>query len=273
MKLFLHIFLLLSLFSLISCVSLSKVDPTLLFLKGDAVDIVILLKDQINIHELSKKALSSDEKASIIFDSLVELSKKSQERLISFLLQHSITNFQSFYITNSVFVDRFPVKLLKSLISYFSGEEIAMIFVNQPFRVPLDTPPELPIQSPFPLKDSDYKQIPESIKKIYHNDEYSDEKFEAEWNIRQIKADQLHARGITGKGILVANADTGFKWDHPNLIRNYNGYRENGSHIHDYSWFDALHDEIDDPPNLCGYSVPKPVFLQSLVIIHQYMLF
>jgi hypothetical protein len=58
-----------------------------------------------------------------------------------------------------------------------------------------------------------------------------------EWNIATIRAPEVWAKGITGKGIVVAGADTGVDWTHPALQSKYRGW--NGSAAqHDYNWFD-----------------------------------
>ncbi len=58
-----------------------------------------------------------------------------------------------------------------------------------------------------------------------------------EWNITAIRAPEAWAQGVTGKGIVVAGADTGVDWTHPTLQSKYRGW--NGSAAqHDYNWFD-----------------------------------
>jgi subtilisin family serine protease len=47
--------------------------------------------------------------------------------------------------------------------------------------------------------------------------------------------------GITGKGVVVAGADTGVDWLHPALINTYRGYSGEGETAdHNYNWFDTV---------------------------------
>jgi subtilisin family serine protease len=66
-----------------------------------------------------------------------------------------------------------------------------------------------------------------------------------EWNVSAVGAPQVWARGDTGKGIVVAGADTGVDWTHPALQSNYRGW-EGGQAQHDYNWYDPW-DGTDTP--------------------------
>jgi subtilisin family serine protease len=58
-----------------------------------------------------------------------------------------------------------------------------------------------------------------------------------EWNIAAVQAPEVWAKGVTGKGIVVAGADTGADWTHPALQSKYRGW-SGGVAQHDYNWFD-----------------------------------
>lgn len=60
------------------------------------------------------------------------------------------------------------------------------------------------------------------------------------WGIQKIRAPLAWAAGVTGQGVVVAGADTGYDWDHPALKPAYRGW--NGSNAdHNYNWHDAIH--------------------------------
>jgi serine protease AprX len=74
-------------------------------------------------------------------------------------------------------------------------------------------------------------------------------------NLTLVGAPELWARGITGQGIVIGVADTGFQWDHPALKNRYRGW-DGVAASHDYNWHDAIHDAA--PTNACGSDVPAP---------------
>ncbi len=59
--------------------------------------------------------------------------------------------------------------------------------------------------------------------------------------------------GFTGQGIIVADGDTGFRWDHNAIKPHYRGW--NGSTAsHDYNWHDSVH----SGGGVCGPNSPQP---------------
>jgi subtilisin family serine protease len=59
------------------------------------------------------------------------------------------------------------------------------------------------------------------------------------WNIRNVKADQVWRElGVLGQGVVVANIDSGVRYDHPALIANYRGNLGSESFDHNYNWVD-----------------------------------
>jgi serine protease AprX len=79
-----------------------------------------------------------------------------------------------------------------------------------------------------------------------------------EWNVQRIGAAALWALGVTGEGLVYANADTGVRWDAPALKRQYRGW-DGTTANHAYSWWDAVHTDLDgDGVNSCGFSVRAP---------------
>ncbi len=59
-----------------------------------------------------------------------------------------------------------------------------------------------------------------------------------EWGVQRVNAPAAWARGYTGQGIVIANLDTGVRWDHTALKPRYRGW--NGATVdHNGNWFDA----------------------------------
>jgi len=69
-----------------------------------------------------------------------------------------------------------------------------------------------------------------------------------EWGVQNIRADDVWSTfGVRGRGIVVANVDTGVQYNHPALSRQYRGRRPSGIN-HNYNWW--------DPSNICAGDVP-----------------
>lgn len=61
-----------------------------------------------------------------------------------------------------------------------------------------------------------------------------------EWGVTKIRAPEVWALGITGQGVVIGGADTGYRWAHPALQPHYRGW--NGSTAdHNHHWHDAIH--------------------------------
>jgi subtilisin family serine protease len=70
-----------------------------------------------------------------------------------------------------------------------------------------------------------------------------------EWNISKIGADRVWGEaGIIGEGIVVANIDTGVRYDHPALVSQYRGSLGGGTFDHNYNWW--------DPSIVCPSGIP-----------------
>jgi subtilisin family serine protease len=79
-----------------------------------------------------------------------------------------------------------------------------------------------------------------------------------EWNVARINAPALWEIGVTGQGVVYANADTGVVWDHAALKSHYRGWNGTAA-THDYNWWDAVHADIDgNGTNYCGFSQAAP---------------
>lgn len=72
---------------------------------------------------------------------------------------------------------------------------------------------------------------------------------EIPWNLQMIHADKVwQETGITGKGMIIGQSDSGVQGEHPDLSTQYRG--KNGSH--DYNWFDPWYASTE-PVDLGGH--------------------
>ena len=61
-----------------------------------------------------------------------------------------------------------------------------------------------------------------------------------ETGINYTKAPLVWATGFTGQGVVIADADTGFRWDHNALKNKYRGW-DGVAANHDFNWHDSIH--------------------------------
>jgi len=70
-----------------------------------------------------------------------------------------------------------------------------------------------------------------------------------EWGVMHVHAPEVWALGYTGQGIVIADLDTGVRWDHTALKPKYRGWSViSGTVDHNYNWFDAAPDGTSPSP-------------------------
>ncbi|MBN1355380.1 S8 family serine peptidase [bacterium] len=148
------------------------------------------------------------EKGRYVFERLTETAQRTQADLLNLLSDRGVSN-TPFWIQNMILIQG-DLAVLELVAA---RDDIAEIRLNRKY----------PVLDPLEWRDA-----------------YADpEKRAVEWNISQIRADDVWADfGVTGQGIVVMDNDTGVDWDHPALISKYRGW--NGSTAdHNYNWYDA----------------------------------
>jgi subtilisin family serine protease len=60
------------------------------------------------------------------------------------------------------------------------------------------------------------------------------------WNVARVGASRVWSDfGVNGQGVTVANIDSGVRFDHPALLRQYRG-NNGGANDHNYNWYDVF---------------------------------
>jgi serine protease AprX len=170
------------------------------------------------------------EKARYVFERLTETAARSQTPLLAELDAARVPH-RSFWIVNMVQVRARPERVE----ALARRADVARIEANAPRlqRLPL---PESPIPSSGRSASSALAAGPET-------------------NIQRIGAPAVWATGVTGQGVVVAGADTGYDWTHPALKGKYRGW--NGATAdHNYNWHDAVHDAAKGNPCKSNAAAP-----------------
>jgi serine protease AprX len=194
----------------------AKVDPALnatfaQMAAGDEVEALIAVKGQADPAVLQRAEalapLDYLEKRKLWVAHLQETTGRAQAGLLQQLKSQGIRH-RSYWINNTLYVSATAPQLQ----ALAAREDVRFVHAN----------PKLAARKP--VREA---MTPMATAAI-------------EWNISKIRAPQVWASGVKGKGVTIAGEDTGYQWDHPAIKRQYRGW--NGASVnHNYNWYDATH--------------------------------
>ncbi len=143
-----------------------------------------------------------------VYDDLVNQADTSQATIRATLDRYGV-DYTPYYLANAMEVDGGP--LLRLWLN--SRPEVDRILVSPRLR-PLPEPPPM-------------------------TSDTADPPTEPQWNLTTIGAPQVwQTLGVTGKGIVIGQADSGAELSHPELTRSYRGNQSGGPAGDTYNWFD-----------------------------------
>jgi serine protease AprX len=194
-----------------------KVDRALLDrAPADPVEFLVVLSEQADLAALPPAGGKVERRRQVV-EALRRTAERTQPGVLS-LLQASGAAHHAFWIANMVWAraDRATIEALAG------RDDVARIRANPRVRARLPTPEPL---------------VPAAV----------------EWNIAKVRAPDVWALGYTGQGVVVAGADTGYRWDHAALVSKYRGW-SGATADHDYNWHDAIH----AGGGACGFDTLSP---------------
>ncbi len=206
----------------------SKIDRALLeqFQKGKNSRALIVFNKQADLSG-ANALKTKQEKGAFVFKQLRAVANQTQARVRAQLNAQGV-NYRAFYIVNAIAVENLNATLATQLATETNVARIA-------------ADPNVKFEAPLPEKKS-----AETTRGV-------------EWGITKIGADKMWNAGFRGKGIVVANQDTGVQWDHPALKNKYRGWNGKTQTVdHSYNWWDAIHSSISGGNNACGYNTLAP---------------
>lgn len=159
--------------------------------------------------ELTAAAAKDDwaERGTAVAEALQRTAEASQ-RDVRKHLDDAGTKYKAFWATNAVYVPEGSLQLAEELAAQ---TEVEALHATTSY------------DAPAPVKGEETRAAAA-----------------VEWGIANIKADAVWSQyGADGKGITIANIDTGAQYDHPALVNQYRGKKADGSFDHNYNWFDA----------------------------------
>jgi bacillopeptidase F (M6 metalloprotease family)/subtilisin family serine protease len=226
-----------------------KIDANLneLFSDDEYATYLVKLKEQTDTNAVSKAAQQkavlervtpSAAKLSTrtaVVSSLQETASRTQSTLSRYLEQEQakgqVKEFKSFFIVNAMAVT--STKAVLNQIALLP--EVERIVENKVRTLEkVDVTPETP-KSPAvekDVKEADAKASGAAAAEVKPSS--------IEWNVAQINAPEVWAKGIDGSGIVVANLDSGVDYQHPALKRKWRGLNASGQIVNpELSWYDA----------------------------------
>lgn len=197
---------------------------------GQAADFMVVLRNQANLAPLASSALQATPRVVEAYRSLRLAADASQPAVEAYLKRYG-ASYRAYWILNMLVVHG-----RQELVSLLAARpDVLYIEADTPFKVNLETPETIPQAPGLPAPTA----APQP-------------------GLVDVHAPDLWARGITGQGIVYANADTGVQWDHPALKGQYRGW-DGAQADHNYNWWDAIH-AIDNwaTSNVCGFDLKVP---------------
>jgi serine protease AprX len=191
---------------------------------GQQAEFIVVLADQADLSGAAMLRAKID-KGRFVRDTLWNKAQTTQGPILQWLRARGIEH-RSFYIVNALWVkgDRAVAESLTARL------DVARVEGNP--RIQNFPQGHAAILSPS------QPNSPETV----------------EPGIDYTHAPQVWALGFTGQGIVVAGADTGFRWTHNAIKPHYRGW-DGVTADHDYNWHDSIHNSSGNP---CGNDSPFP---------------
>jgi len=199
-----------------------------LSLHNGKADILIMLTNTGDLHKLNTNGMDWDTIGEVVVSHKMNVAFTQQIELLS-LIQKRDLQYTQYWVTNCIVVSQVPEDFIREIAE---RNDVMLIISNREFKVPL-----FPEETELNLIDKHQNNT-------------------VEWNVKWVKADKAWEQGYTGKGFVVANADTGIMYNHKALVSNYRGTKGNDMFDHNYNWFDGLRNFTNCGRCPCKGTVP-----------------
>ena len=179
---------------------------------GKEAEFMVILSDQADL--TGADAFSTkDEKGRYVRDVLWEKAETTQGPVLNWLRDQNAEH-RSFYIVNMIWVK--------------GSRALALSLAARPDVLRVEGNPQIRnLPDPLPAGDVTDSPMPNTPAAI-------------EPGINHTRAPLVWATGFTGQGVVVAGADTGYRWTHTALKGKYRGW-DGVTANHDYNWHDSIH--------------------------------
>jgi serine protease AprX len=177
---------------------------------GRKAEFLVVLADQADLTE-ARRGRNKHERRRRVRDALWNKAQQTQQPILQWLRQHNVQH-RPFYIVNAIWVKTDA----GTAATLAARPDVLRVEGNPQVRNPVD-----PILSPSAPASTDQTAATEQGVFYSH-------------------APDVWSLGYTGQGVVIAGADTGYRWTHSALKDQYRGW--NGlTANHDYNWHDSIH--------------------------------
>ena len=201
---------------------MAKVAPRVLSATSDgkSTPVVIMLADQADV-SAAYSMKDQDARGWYVYNTLTEHAARTQVGLQEFLKSQGVS-YRSFWAANML-VASADRELIDALAA---RADVARVDSNLPTRW---------IETPEVAKFGVGAESPNAPTAV-------------EPGVNNVNAPAVWALGFIGQGIVVANQDTGMRWDHNALKAKYRGWH-GAVADHNFNWHDSIH---NDTGSSCG---------------------
>jgi serine protease AprX len=204
--------------------ALTKIAPWVLERTADneQAEFLVVLSDQADLRGADALA-TKEENGQFVYKTLWATAQATQGPILDWLKDNKVEH-RSYYIVNMIWVK--------------GGYNVALALASRADVARVEGNPVI-------------NNLPEPVAVPEGQSVFSP--LSVEQNITFVRAPEVWAMGYTGQGIVIAGADTGYRWDHTFIKNKYRGF--NGvSASHDYNWHDSVH----SGGGACGPNSPQP---------------
>lgn len=187
----------------------AKIEPLLvkqILARGEAT-FIVYLREQANLKRATAGVKTLAQRRVAVVQALQETAARTQRDVLAYLRQQEqaghVRNITPFWVFNGIALTGDG----ETLAALAERDDVAQIRANHTRRLP----------------ETSFKPVDQvSLQSVT-------------WNIERIQANRVWKElDITGRGVVVANMDTGVDWRHVALRDAYRGSSGN----HNYNWFD-----------------------------------
>ncbi len=227
-----------------------KIEPAVLraaLQERQAMTFIVHLRQQADLQAPDQTA-SLVERRRAVVSALQATAQQSQAGLVTYLQQAQTTGqvqaYQPLWITNAVVVtgDR------DALFAIAARPEVAIIRENRVHHLENPSP-----GCPAPATSDEPPAYSTELPATSFQQQATSGR-SPEWNIAHVGADQVwNVLGIDGRGVVVANVDSGVDWQHPALYTRYRGYVPAGPVNHAAHWHCSTDEGLIYPADNHGH--------------------